>query len=148
MECCIYFPAVEHSARPRFIANLGDDVRLDLHGRPIGEERCQPCALRRIGIGDDETGFKDRRHTPLLSLACPIKQTVLNTWVGTGPYQGSNESVDKDHKFYEEVGYLVTNLDRSSETIDRQGSLRSDQIVMNVAGIQRDCQRRRGFGAP
>lgn len=68
----------------------------------------------------------------------PILDVVMNTWRGTGPYSNSGGGVQGDHTFYEELAYMVTNLDRASMTQDSQGSLLSFQVGVSagtLAGI-------------
>lgn len=65
----------------------------------------------------------------------PIAHTVMNTWRGTGPYRNSGGGMQADHKFYEELAYLVTNLGRASMTQDAQGSLLGFQVGANTRSV-------------
>lgn len=65
----------------------------------------------------------------------PISDTVLNTWHGTGPYKYSGGGMQAGNKFYEELGYLVTNLDRASMTQDSQGSMLNFQVGVNTRSL-------------
>lgn len=60
----------------------------------------------------------------------PITNTIMNTWRGTGPYAGNGAGPQADHKFYQELAYMVTNLDRASETQDAQGSMLGFQVAV------------------
>ena len=68
----------------------------------------------------------------------PVSHLVLNTWRGSGPYADSGGGIQADHTFYQELGYLVTNLDRASMSQDAQGSFLGFQVGANansVAGL-------------
>jgi len=65
----------------------------------------------------------------------PISDMVMNTWHGTGPYKESGGGMQADHKFYEELGYMVANLDRASMVQDAQGSLLNFQVGVNTGSV-------------
>lgn len=65
----------------------------------------------------------------------PIAKTLLSTWRGTGPYRKSGGGMQADHKFYEEIGYLVSNLDRASMTQDAQGATLGFQVGFNTRTV-------------
>jgi len=68
----------------------------------------------------------------------PVMHLLLNTWHGSGPYAQSGGGNQADHKFYEELAYMATNIDRASMTQDGHGSLLSFQVgagTGSVAGI-------------
>lgn len=66
----------------------------------------------------------------------PFTDTMMNTWRGVGPYKGNGAGPQADHKFYEELGYLATNMDRSSMTQDNQGSMLGFQVGVGQASIE------------
>ena len=66
----------------------------------------------------------------------PFTDMMMNTWRGIGPYKGNGAGPQADHKFYEELGYLVTNMDRSSMTQDSQGSMLGFQVGVGPASIE------------
>ena len=101
----------------------------------------KPAVEQLVPVSERGTAVLDDIRGPVLDrVQGPILHTVMNTWRGTGPYQGSGGGWQADHKFYEEIGYLVTNLDRGSKTQDAQGSLLSFQVgvgpLTSVAGLQ------------
>lgn len=53
----------------------------------------------------------------------PILDKLGRTWRGRDEYKDSGGGVQADNKFYEEIAYMIANLDRSSMTQDAQGSL-------------------------
>lgn len=70
----------------------------------------------------------------------PITSTVLQPWQGSGPYKDSGAGpngpvAQRNHKFYEELGYLVANLDRGSMTQDAQGSMLGFQVGVSPATL-------------
>lgn len=79
-------------------------------------------------VRDVDQVLADLRGPVLDRVNGPILDTVMNTWRGSGPYANSGGGVQGDHTFYEEVGYLVANMDRASMTQDAQGSLLSFQV--------------------
>lgn len=65
----------------------------------------------------------------------PITHTIMNTWRGVGPYAGNGGGPQADHKFYQELAYMVTNLDRSSMTQDAQGSMLGFQVAVGANSL-------------
>lgn len=57
-------------------------------------------------------------------------------WHGTGKYAKSGRGVQKDNKFYEEIAYMVTNLNRSSMVQDAQGSLLNFAVGIGIGTVQ------------
>lgn len=70
----------------------------------------------------------DLRGPVLERVNGPITDVVMNTFRGKGPYKNTGGGIQADHKFYEELGYLVTNLDRASMLQDAQGSTVGFQV--------------------
>lgn len=96
--------------------------------RPVLDD-ARPTVAELVPTADRATGVLDDLRGPVLQrVQGPVMDTLLNTYRGTGPYEGSGGGWQSDHKFYEELGYLVTNLDRGSMTQDRQGSLLGFQV--------------------
>lgn len=70
------------------------------------------------------TGIVDDVRGPVIErVEGPILDKLDRTWQGTGPYKSSGRGVQAGNKFYEEIAYMIANLDRSSMTQDAQGSL-------------------------
>ena len=101
----------------------------------------RPAVEQLVPVSEKGTAVLDDVRGPVLDrVQGPILDKVMNTWRGSGPFEGSGDGFQADHKFYEELGYLVTNLDRGSKTQDKQGSLLSFQVgvgpISSVAGLQ------------
>lgn len=101
----------------------------------------RPAVDQLVPVSEKATSVVDDLRGPVLQrVKGPVLDTVMNTYRGTGPFEGSGDGFQADHKFYEELGYLVTNLDRGSKTQDPQGSLLSFQVgvgpLTSVAGLQ------------
>ncbi|GAA5129779.1 MlaD family protein [Haloechinothrix salitolerans] len=92
--------------------------------RPLVEQLV-PVAKRGTKMLNDVRGPVLRRVNG------PIADTVMNTWHGTGPYRNSGRGMQADHKFYEELGYLMANADRASMAQDVQGSMVNFQAGAN-----------------
>jgi phospholipid/cholesterol/gamma-HCH transport system substrate-binding protein len=96
--------------------------------RPVLDD-ARPAVAELVPTAERATGVIDDVRGPVLQrVQGPVLDTVLNTYQGTGPYEGSGGGFQADHKFYEELGYLVTNLDRGSMVQDKQGSLLGFQV--------------------
>jgi phospholipid/cholesterol/gamma-HCH transport system substrate-binding protein len=65
----------------------------------------------------------------------PVMSTVLNTYRGTGPFQGTGGGVQADHTFYQELGYMVTGLGRASQTQDAQGATLNFQVGAGAGAV-------------
>lgn len=96
--------------------------------RPLLDD-ARPLVQQLAPVSQQATSVLDDLRGPVLErVNGPVLQTVLNTYRGSGPFEGSGDGFQADHKFYQELGYLVTNLDRGSSTQDPQGSLLSFQV--------------------
>ncbi|MCD2198243.1 hypothetical protein LQ327_33250 [Actinomycetospora endophytica] len=81
-----------------------------------------PTASQATSVLDDVRGpVLDRVNGPVMSM-------LLNNYRGTGPFQGSGDGVQADHKFYQELGYMVTGLGRASQVQDAQGASLNFQV--------------------
>lgn len=82
--------------------------------------------------------LEDLRGPVLDRVNGPILHKINNTWRGSGPYSDSGGGMQGDHKLYEELAYMIVNLDRSSKTQDAQGSLLGFQAGIgtnSLAGV-------------
>ncbi|MBN9735652.1 MCE family protein [Pseudonocardia sp. P1] len=108
--------------------------------RPVLAD-ARPAVEELVPTSDVATGAVDDVRGPVLDrINGPVLDAVLNTYQGSGPFEGSGDGFQADHRFYEELGYLVTNLDRGSMTQDSQGSLLSFQAgagAESVGGFER-----------
>jgi len=58
----------------------------------------------------------------LARLNGPVTRFVLDPWKGSGPYAASAQGYQADHRFYEELAYMATNIDRASMEQDQYGA--------------------------
>lgn len=88
-----------------------------------------PTSRRATTVLDDLEGpVLDRVNGPVLDF-------VLNPWHGSGPYSESGYGMQEDHKVYEELAYMATNIDRASMTQDSHGSTLGFQVGFNEQSI-------------
>lgn len=96
--------------------------------RPLLDD-ARPAVEELVPTADRATNVVEDVRGPVIErVQGPVLDTVLNTYRGTGVYDGSGGGFQSDHKFYEELGYLVTNLDRGSMVQDGQASLLGFQV--------------------
>lgn len=96
--------------------------------RPLLHD-AEPVVRRLVPVAEQGTDVLGKLRGPVLDrLNGPVMDTLLNSWRGKGPYAGSGRGIQADHKFYEELGYLVTNIDRASMTQDQHGSTLGFQV--------------------
>jgi len=82
------------------------------------------------------TVLRDVRGPVLDRVNGRILPMLGKPWHGSGEYAKSGRGVQKDNKFYEEIGYMITNLDRSSMVQDAQGSLLSFAVGIGIGTVQ------------
>ena len=96
--------------------------------RPLLRE-ARPTVRRLVPVAKQATGVLDDLHGPVLDrVNGPVAKFVLNPWKGTGPYAGGTDNYMKNHKFYEELAYMATNVDRASMMQDQYGSTLAFQV--------------------
>lgn len=96
--------------------------------RPAVEELV-PTATRATGVLRNVQG-------PVLDrVNGPVSKFVLNPWKGTGPYEGGAGGYMADHKFYEELAYMATNIDRASMSQDQRGSTLAFQAGVGLGSL-------------
>jgi len=68
----------------------------------------------------------------------PIIDYLGHTWHGKagGPYEHSGGGIQAENKMYEELAYMIVNLDRSSMTQDPQGTLLNFQAGVGTSTLQ------------
>jgi len=112
---------VLREARPLLV-----DLRpLTRNARPLFDELV-PVATRTTRV------LHHVRGPVLERVNGPIIDTLTNPWQGTGPYKESGGGYQADHKFYEELGYLVAQADRGSMYQDGHGSMLGFQVGFNL----------------
>ncbi|WP_406035014.1 MlaD family protein [Nocardioides sp. NBC_00163] len=65
----------------------------------------------------------------------PVLESLGSTYRGKGPFKDTGGGVQADNKFYQELAYMVTNLDRASMTQDAQGSLLNFQAGVSAGSV-------------
>lgn len=95
--------------------------RLLADARPLVRDLV-PTARGGTSVLDDVRG-------PVLDrVNGPIKDTVLSPYKGKGLYEGSGS----DKPFYQELGYMIINMDRISMTVDGNGQ--AAQVAPGIGG--------------
>ena len=79
--------------------------------------------------------LKDVKGPVINRVNGPVLESLGSTYRGTGPFKDTGGGVQADNKFYEELAYMVTNLDRASMTQDAQGSLLNFQAGVSAGSV-------------
>ncbi|MGH4000000.1 MAG: MlaD family protein [Pseudonocardiaceae bacterium] len=79
--------------------------------------------------------LKDIKGPVINRVDGPVLESLGSTYRGTGPFKDTGGGVQADNKFYEELAYMVTNLDRASMTQDAQGSLLNFQAGVSAGSV-------------
>lgn len=88
------------------------DLRGVLHDAQPTVQELEPTVDQGTGVLNDVRGpVLDRIHGPVM-------QTVLSPYRGSGPYQGSGAN----RPLYQELAYMISNLDSTSKMTDRNGA--------------------------
>lgn len=66
----------------------------------------------------------------------PILAKLGSTWHGEDEFKHSGGGIQADNKFYEEIAYVVTNLNRSVMSKDAQGSVLHFQAGAGLSSVQ------------
>ncbi|GAB4009130.1 hypothetical protein GCM10028772_24940 [Nocardioides ultimimeridianus] len=83
----------------------------------------QPLVRQLIPISQNADAIvRDIKGPVINKINGPILTTLGSTYRGTGAFKDTGGGVQADNKLYQEIGYMVTNLDRASQTQDAQGS--------------------------
>lgn len=89
----------------------------------------EPAVRQLVPVAERATGVLEDLEGPVLDrVNGPVLDFVLNPWHGKGFYSESGYGSQKDHKVYEELAYMVTNIDRASMTQDRHGATLGFQV--------------------
>jgi phospholipid/cholesterol/gamma-HCH transport system substrate-binding protein len=86
-----------------------------------------------------QTGTKvlsDLRGPVLNRLNGPVMKFLNTPFHGKDEFQGTGSGMQADHKFYEELGYMISNLNRSTTTQDAQGALLNFQAGAGTQSLQ------------
>lgn len=124
------------------LATLGPTLR---EARPVVADLppllrdARATVARLVPLVDSAQVVVDDIRGPVIQrVDGPILDKLGKTWHGAadGPYRNSGGGVQADNKFYEEIAYMITNLDRSSMTQDPQGSLLNFQAGVGTSTLQ------------
>lgn len=103
--------------------------------KPVLDD-ARPAVQELVPTTSQLTGVLNDVRGPVLDrVNGPILDTVLNTFQGKNEYAGSGGGIQANHKFYEEAGYLVSNLDRASMVQDHQGSGLNFQVGAGLTSV-------------
>lgn len=96
----------------------------------------RPTVQTLVPVVKKATGVLGDLHGPVLDrVNGPVAKFILNPWVGTGAYAGGTDNYMRSAKFYEELAYMATNLDRASMTQDSTGTLLGFQVGASASSL-------------
>lgn len=96
--------------------------------RPLLRE-ARPTVRRLVPVARQATSVLGDLHGPVLDrVNGPVATFLLNPWHGTGAYAGATDNYMRDHKVYQELAYMATNIDRASMMQDQHGSTLAFQV--------------------
>jgi phospholipid/cholesterol/gamma-HCH transport system substrate-binding protein len=96
----------------------------------------RPAVQELVPTASRATGVLKDLHGPVLDrVNGPVSDFVLNPWKGTGPYEGGAGGYMADHRFYEELAYMATNVDRASMSQDQRGSTLAFQAGVGLGSL-------------
>ncbi|RHW25730.1 MCE family protein [Nocardioides immobilis] len=96
----------------------------------------RPAVEQLVPVTDQATGIlRDLRGPVMARVKGPVMDFLLNPWVGSGPYSRSAEGYQADHKVYQELAYMATNIDRASMGQDSRGSTLAFQAGVGLDSI-------------
>lgn len=95
-----------------------------------------PVVGNLIPVVKGATGIVKNLKGPVLDrVNGPVAKFILNPWVGKGPYLNGASGYMANQKFYEELAYMATNIDRASMTQDHYGSTLAFQAGVGLDSI-------------
>lgn len=96
----------------------------------------QPLVANLVPIAGNADAVVNDFKGPVLSrIQNPILTMLGSTYRGTGAFADTGGGVQANNKFYQEIGYMVTNLDRASMTHDQQGALLNFQAGVSAGSL-------------
>ncbi|HWU32461.1 MAG TPA: MlaD family protein [Marmoricola sp.] len=96
----------------------------------------QPLVANLVPIASNADAVVNDFKGPVISrVQNPILSVLGHTYRGTGAFADTGGGVQANNKFYQEIGYMVTNLDRASMTHDAQGALLNFQAGVSVGTL-------------
>lgn len=100
--------------------------------------QARPAVSDLVPVAKTGTSVINDLRGPVLDrLKGPISDFVLEPWApgNTPGFVGLPETYQRSHKFYEEVAYMATNINRASMTQDSRGSTLAFQAGAGIESI-------------
>lgn len=98
--------------------------------------QARPAVRELVPVASRATGvLRDLRGPVMGRVKGPVMDFLLNPWVGTGAYAESAKGYQADHKVYEELAYMATNIDRASMGQDHYGSTLAFQAGVGLSSL-------------
>jgi len=114
---------------------LRDTVPLLDDLNPLLED-ARPAMDELVPVARRGTAMLDDLRGPVLKrVNGPVLDFLMDTWRGKGPYKDSGGGAQREHKVYEELAYMLVNLDRASMMQDAQGSLLNFQAGIGTRSV-------------
>lgn len=114
---------------------LKDAVPLMADLKPLLRD-ARPAVQDLVPTATRATGVLKNLHGPVLDrVNGPVSDFVLSPWKGEGKYDGGGGGYLADHKFYEELAYMATNIDRASMSQDQRGSTLAFQAGVGLSSL-------------
>lgn len=83
------------------------------------------------------TNVVDKVRGPVIDrIDGPVLAKLDSKWKGEGPYKHSGRGIQADNKFYEEIAFMITNLNRSVMSRDSQGGVLHFQAGVGLSSVQ------------
>lgn len=83
------------------------------------------------------TNVVDKVRGPVIDrIEGPVLAKLGSKWKGEGPYKHSGRGIQADNYFYEELAFMVTNLNRSVLSRDSQGGVLHFQAGVGLSSVQ------------
>jgi len=96
----------------------------------------RPAVEQLVPVADQATGIlSDLRGPVMARVKGPVMDFLLNPWVGSGQYSRSAAGYQADHRVYQELAYMATNIDRASMGQDSRGSTLAFQAGVGLDSI-------------
>ncbi|NKQ53217.1 MCE family protein [Amycolatopsis sp. K13G38] len=97
----------------------------------------QPLVEQLVPASKTATGVLDDVRGPVLDrVNGPIMSALLNTWHGTGPYEGDGGGDQADQKFYQEIAYTFAGFDNVAKIFSKNGYTINFALGTGTSGIE------------
>jgi phospholipid/cholesterol/gamma-HCH transport system substrate-binding protein len=96
----------------------------------------RPLVSQLVPIASNVDAIVNDFKGPVINrIQNPILSMLGSTYRGTGAFIDTGRGVQANNKFYQEIGYMVTNLDRASQTHDAQGATLNFQAGFSAGSL-------------